>query len=130
MRRLWSAVAHAVKDAAFASLHAVGVLRRPDLRGGYEARHPAPQDLPPGRLVVVRDDSTVKAACFLCPSGCGQKLMLSMSDDKKPRWTVRFDWLGRPTVSPSIRQMGRCRCHYWIQRGKVHWCGDSRHSAR
>jgi hypothetical protein len=119
-----------LKDKVVRALEVLGAIGHADLRGGYEPRHPAPAELPPGRIVVVRDGTVEKAACFLCPGGCGSKILLSMSQARKPRWQVRFDWLGRPTVTPSVRQLGRCGCHYWIRRGAVEWCRDSGHGAR
>ena len=38
---------------------------------------------------------------------------------------VGLDWLGRPSLSPSVRQLNECRCHFWITRGMVRWCADS-----
>ena len=105
----------------------MGVIRRPDITGFYAAQHPTPEELPPGHLVVVRDGGREKVACFLCPGGCGQKIVLSMFHNRHSRWRVRFDWLGRPTVSPSVRQLGKCQCHYWIHAGAVAWCADSGH---
>jgi len=102
-----------------------GVVPRPDMIGRVSATHPTPDALPPGRLVIVRDDGLEKSACFQCPGGCGAKIILSMSPKRRPGWRVSLDWLSRPTVEPSVRQLNACRCHFWIRGGTVEWCADS-----
>ena len=101
------------------------LVRRPDLVGRIIDRHPTPEELPEGKLVMVRDGNRNKWACLRCPGRCGEKLQLALSSSRHPRWCVRLDWLGRPSVSPSIRQLNDCRCHFWIEGGTVHWCADS-----
>jgi hypothetical protein len=103
---------------------------KPDLVGRFSPMHPPPEALAAGRLIVVRDDGLDKAACLRCPGGCGEKIMLSLSPKRWPRWQVRLDWLGRPTVEPSIRQLNECQCHFWIRRGRIDWCADSGHRLR
>ncbi|MFC0385995.1 DUF6527 family protein [Muricoccus vinaceus] len=98
---------------------------RSDLAGGYIERHPSPGELTPGRFLAVRSGGIEKSACFRCPGGCGQKIMRALSPRRKPYWTVFFDWRGRPTVSPSVRQTNACVCHFWIKRGSVEWCRDT-----
>lgn len=116
-----------IRASAIGFLSSTRILRRPSFLGTYVEEHPTPSDLPPGRLVVVRDGKIEKNACFMCPGACGQKLILSMSKSRKPRWNVSFDRLGRPTVLPSVRQLGPCKCHFWIRKGEVTWCDDSLH---
>ncbi|MEX5516824.1 DUF6527 family protein [Pseudophaeobacter sp. 1A09344] len=98
---------------------------RVDLVGRVQATHPETTALTADALVVVRDGSIEKWACFQCPGGCGQKIQLSLSRSRRPRWSVRLDWLGRPTVEPSIRQTNQCHCHFWVRQGQVQWCADS-----
>ncbi len=91
-------------------------------------RHPAGDDLPEGQLVVVRGMGTVdKWAVFRCPGGCGEKLQLSLLPQRRPRWSVQVDWLGRPMITPSIRVTSSCRCHFHLRNGRVEWCPDSGH---
>jgi len=66
-----------------------------------------------------------KWACLRCPGGCGEILLLSLNPTGRPRWTAAIDWLGRPTVQPSVKQLDGCRCHFWIRCGMVEWCSDS-----
>lgn len=111
-------------------LAAIGIARRTDLIARVSDTHPAPVDLPPGRLVLVRNGSLEKAACFRCPGGCGVKIVLPLTSSKRPIWRVQLDWLRRPTVEPSVRQLNECQCHFWIRRGLVEWCSDSRRGRR
>ena len=90
-----------------------------------QAIHPTPEQLCPGTLIVVRDNSVDKWICLRCPCGCGAKVQLSMAENRRPRWTARVDWLGRPSVEPSIRRLDECQCHFWVKRGQILWCVDS-----
>ena len=77
-------------------LVACRLVERPALSGRYIHRHPSPDDLQEGEVLVVRDAALEKWACFKCPGGCGEKIMLSLSKKKRPHWAVQLDWLGRP----------------------------------
>ncbi|MGB4950377.1 MAG: DUF6527 family protein [Rhizobiaceae bacterium] len=70
-------------------------------------------------------DGVDKWACFRCPCGCGETIKLSLSKNRRPRWTAISDWLKRPAISPSVRQTNECRCHFWIRQGRIDWCKDS-----
>lgn len=106
-------------------LSAVGFIKRPDLVGRIMDRHPRPEELPPSTVIVVKDGHFEKWACLRCPCGCGEKLMLSLNQARRPCWAVTLDWLGRPSITPSINQLNACRCHFWIKGGIVEWCRDS-----
>lgn len=101
------------------------IIEPADLVGRVQPTHPDPADLLPGVVVVVRDGTLEKWACLECPGGCGEKIQLSLSKANRPHWSVRTDWLGRPTLTPSIRQTNQCRCHFWVEKGRVEWCWDS-----
>ena len=113
------------RDIARRALVATGIIPRPDLVARVMDRHPTPGDLPPGVLVVVQDGDRAKWACLRCPGGCGEKLQLSLSPSRRPRWAVSLDRLDRPSVSPSVHQLNNCQCHFWIKSGTVEWCADS-----
>lgn len=101
----------------------LGIAKRPELTATEQRVHPGNLDV--GQLVVVRDGGIEKWTCFQCPGGCGENIMLSMSRKRRPRWNVHIDWLGRPSVQPSVRMLNDCRCHFWVRRGRVDWCRDS-----
>jgi hypothetical protein len=111
-------------------LIALGVVRRPDMAGLVMERHPADNALLEGALVVVADEGLQKWACFRCPGGCGGKIQLTLSQKRSPHWTATLDWLGRPTLHPSIRQLNACGCHFWVKNGKIEWCADGDMSAK
>ena len=102
-----------------------GLLARPDLLIRWSAEMPARDDLKPRILVVVGPKRAPKWVTFLCPSGCGTPLLLSLSPNRRPRWSVSVDWLRRPSLTPSVRRADGCRCHFWLRKGFVEWCGDS-----
>ena len=106
---------------------ALGWIKRPAFVGEIMPRHPSSQELVEGTLVLVKDAIGDKWACFRCPGGCGQKVQLSLSAQRNPRWKVKLDYLDRPIVSPSVRMTNSCRCHFWIHSGVVSWCPDSGH---
>ncbi|WP_376765094.1 DUF6527 family protein [Sphingomonas koreensis] len=72
-------------------LAVVGIIQRPDLAARIMNRHPNPEELPPGTVVIVKDGRVEKWACLRCPGGCGEKLMLSLNQARRPRWSVSLD---------------------------------------
>ena len=106
------------------SLELFRFIPRSDLVVKTTPSHPAPDDIVSGEMIIVRD-GVDKWACFNCPGGCGETIKLCLSKKQKPSWAAAPDWLKRPTISPSVRQMNGCRCHFWIRRGRIDWCEDS-----
>ena len=102
-----------------------GLIRCPDLLVRFVDQHPARDEVNDGELVVVRDGNRTKWSCLRCPGGCGDNLQLALSPHRSPCWLIRFDWLCRPSITPSIRQLNHCRCHFWVTKGIVYWCADS-----
>jgi hypothetical protein len=113
------------RDVLRGLLVRVGLVQRPELVTRVMDRHPMPEELPPGHMVVVEDGGRQKWACFRCPGGCGEKLQLSLNPTRRPRWAVSFDWLRRPSLNPSVHQQNACRCHFWLKQGGIEWCADS-----
>ncbi|WP_108519109.1 DUF6527 family protein [Bradyrhizobium algeriense] len=101
------------------------LLAKPDFLICRATEMPPREILEAGVLVVVGPKRNPKWATFLCPSGCGMPLLLSLSQTRRPRWSVASDWLGRPSLSPSVRRTDGCRCHFWLRRGSVDWCADT-----
>lgn len=99
-------------------------IRKPQYVAIFVTDNPAPGTLPRGQLVVV-GGNTWKWAYLLCPCGCGETIMLSLSPARRPSWKVKVDMLGRPTVYPSIHQTEGCRSHFWLRIGIIQWCSDS-----
>lgn len=101
------------------------LIRQPELLSTRAEEMPPRELLEAGQLVIVGPTEAPKWITFQCPSGCGVPLLLSLSPNRRPRWSVTTDWLGRPSVKPSVHRPDGCKCHFWIQRGNVIWCEDS-----
>lgn len=99
-------------------------IRQPDFVVERVAVHPAPEEIKPGVMVLVGDRQRQKWTCFQCPGGCGEIIKLSLNTKHSPCWEVEVDRLDCPTISPSIKQLNSCGCHFWIRRGEVTWCDD------
>ena len=103
------------------------LIDKPDFGCSIVMQHPTPEEIERGEISLVTTPKIQKWACFKCPGGCGETISLSLSQKRRPRWKVSFDWLERPSVHPSVRQQNQCRCHFWIKKGIVRWCRDSGH---
>jgi len=90
-----------------------------DILVKYVDRHPGSAEIPLGELWLVIDGGVKKWACLNCPDACRERISLSLNSNHKPSWTIEPDFWGRPTLSPSIHQHIRCRCHFWIIGGIV-----------
>lgn len=88
----------------------------------YSEGYPNTSELADKDFVIVRSGGFTKWACFLCPCGCGERISLSLMREQRPSWRFTSDWLGRPSVSPSVWQTAGCYSHFWIRRGIVDWC--------
>jgi Family of unknown function (DUF6527) len=106
-------------------LEALGIVAHPDITARFVGEDPDHASLRSGELHVVGNRQYQKWALLRCPCDCGETIMLSLSTKKRPRWTVAIDWLGRPTVQPSIRQTAGCYSHFWLRRGRLDWCADT-----
>ena len=111
------------------ALRSLGLVRY-DLLARRTDTYPAPGSVADGDLVIVVDGGRHKWACVRCPGGCGAVIPLSLNPKRRPRWSVRLDWLRRPTVKPSVHQTNGCACHFWITGGRVHWCEAGRPAVR
>jgi hypothetical protein len=103
----------------------LGLIERPRFLGRYVESHPTVSELSEEDFVVVRSGEFMKWAVFKCPCGCGDKIALSLAANRKPSWRVSLDWLGRPTVHPSVWQRDRCYAHFWVKKGAVEWCSGT-----
>ena len=101
------------------------LVRKPDFVTTPIPKHPAMDEMVPGRVYVVIEKKYRKWAYFLCPGETGEAVMLSLQQNRWPRWRIVTDILGRPTIHPSIRQLEGTYAHFWIRKGMVNWCPDS-----
>ena len=81
-----------------------------------------PAHLPPYDLAVAREDDTFWSAGLVCPCGCGRRLEVMLLPGVKPRWDLKIDNKGLPTLHPSIWVNDGCRAHFFLRNGLIVWC--------
>lgn len=82
-----------------------------------------PAHIRPNQLIHLLDDGESWSAGFLCPCGCGDVLEVALIKGARQRWSLSVDGKGRPTLHPSIWRATGCRSHFWVRKGRIHWCG-------
>lgn len=80
-----------------------------------------PLVMPKRDLILLQDDGEDWSVGFICPCGCGTVIELLLLPGVKPRWDIKMDRRGRPTISPSVWRTTGCRSHFWLRDGKVIW---------
>lgn len=103
----------------------LGIIPRPDLLVRVISDHPTPASIESGCLYVVGGPGYKKWAYFRCPADRKEIIQLSLMPNHRPRWDVSIDFLNRPTVNPSVRQLEGSCAHFWIKRGCIKWCADT-----
>jgi hypothetical protein len=101
------------------------IIPKPDLLACIVPDHPAPESMKPGWLYVVGADGYRKWAYFRCPADHDEIIQLSLMPQRRPRWEVSIDLLGRPTIHPSVWQLEGSHAHFWVKQGRVEWCADT-----
>lgn len=81
-----------------------------------------PEKIRPKQFIHLLDEGESWSAGFHCPCGCGDVLEIALLEGAQPRWQLHVDHRGRPTLSPSVWRNDGCRSHFWVKKGKVHWC--------
>lgn len=103
----------------------LGIIPRPDILVRIISDHPVPESIEPGWIYVVGGPGYKKWAYFRCPADTKEIIQLSLMQNRRPRWDVTIDFLNRPTVHPSVRQLDGSYAHFWIKKGCVEWCQDA-----
>ena len=78
-----------------------------------------------GNFYRVVRKGQAKWALFLCPCGCAEVITLSLQRIHSPRWAVKHNKTGRPTMWPSVWRDIGCLSHFWIDDGRVYWCHNT-----
>jgi len=107
------------------ALVSVGLICRPTLKAYYTAEHPSSEDIQAGVIYIVQHSGFPKWAIFRCPGHEEEIIQLSLMLKRSPTWIVKTDWLDRPTIHPSVRQLDGSYSHFWVKRGCIDWCADS-----
>lgn len=66
-----------------------------------------------------------KWAVFRCPKHEDEIIQLSLMQNRRPRWSITLDFLDRPTIHPSVRQLDGAYAHFWVKSGAIDWCADT-----
>lgn len=78
-----------------------------------------PERLPRHSAVLVGPADREKWIAFDCPCRQGHRVMLNLDRSRLPVWVVASR---RPlTVSPSIDDYTKGRCHFVLRQGKIKW---------
>jgi len=80
-----------------------------------------PEKLPWRGLLLLRDGGEDWCVGLRCPCGCGQRIELPLIQEANPRWKLRIELDGTPTLVPSIWLQDGCRSHFFVRGGKVEW---------
>ncbi|WP_340674313.1 DUF6527 family protein [Enterobacter cloacae] len=88
--------------------------------------YPLESQVNANEIIFVTTGEIDKWACFKCPGQCETIISLSLNKNRNPKWTLTTDIFNRPTVTPSIHQINKCRCHFWITKGQIIWCKNGK----
>lgn len=88
-----------------------------------------PERLEQKAIYVAGSVDSPKWAVFGCPCERPHRIVLSLQRSHPQRWRVKDERAG-PTIYPSIDAIEWRRCHFWIQRGRVHWVPAWQDAAR
>ncbi|MBJ3786408.1 hypothetical protein JEQ47_16905 [Devosia sp. MSA67] len=81
-----------------------------------------PPRMPARDLVLAVDDGEPWSIGIQCPCRCGDVIEMLVIPGARPRWDFTIDDDGRPTLSPSVWRNVGCKSHFWLRKGRVHWC--------
>lgn len=81
-----------------------------------------PDEGQPNTVYLVGEGSHLWIAALRCPCGCGAFLQMSLMPEGRPRWTATQHWDGTTTLHPSVWRQTGCRSHFFLRRGRIHWC--------
>lgn len=80
-----------------------------------------PEKFPRRDILLLRDGGEDWCVGLRCPCGCGQRIELPLIQEADPRWKLRVETDGTPTLSPSVWLQDGCRSHFYVRCGKVQW---------
>lgn len=80
-----------------------------------------PEKFPRRGILLLRDGGEDWCVGLRCPCGCGQRIELPLIQEANPRWKLRVEPDGTPTLSPSVWLQDGCRSHFFVRCGKVEW---------
>jgi hypothetical protein len=93
-------------------------MRRPAYLAAVADGRPSASELRDDIVILEIREGHLKWAHLVCPK-CEDHIELPLAGREK--WTVKIDWLRRPTFSPSIWERATCGAHFFIRRGDPSW---------
>jgi hypothetical protein len=85
----------------------------------YEKVHELPEIISPNYVYIEGDGKKYWIAAFLCPCGCKDVIYLNLMKNVRPSWRIKFHLLQKVSISPSIRRISGCKCHFIIRKGRI-----------
>jgi hypothetical protein len=92
----------------------------------YTEDAPHKESMPQNKVLIIGSGKFHKWALIICPCGCGDTITLCLMNSYDPNWRFSVDWLGRPTLYPSIWRTEGCKSHFHLQKGKIRWANEGR----
>jgi Family of unknown function (DUF6527) len=80
---------------------------------------PSREELRAGMVFIEIRSGYLKWVHLLCPT-CGDHIQLPLAG--RERWSIKLDFLRRPTLAPSIWEKASCGAHFLVRKGKLLWC--------
>jgi hypothetical protein len=94
-------------------------MRRPPFLAHSVSECPSLGELPSDVILLEIRGGYLKWAHLSCPK-CADHIQLPLAG--KERWSIKVDFLRRPTLAPSIWETESCGAHFFVRNGKVVWC--------
>ncbi|WP_449415896.1 DUF6527 family protein [Ochrobactrum teleogrylli] len=57
-----------------------------------------------------------------CPCGCSDTIELMILRQARPRWDIKVNKAGQPSLYPSVWRGSGCKSHFWVREGRILWC--------
>ena len=73
-------------------------------------------------LYIIGTQNEVWQVEMLCPCGCAEKIVLPANEETSPRWTIKVNSTGVPSLSPSVWRSKGCKSHFFLRLGRIKWC--------
>jgi hypothetical protein len=103
------------------------LFRRPKYLAKEVPESPSSEELQAHLIFLEVRGGFLKWAHMSCPK-CSDHIQLPLAG--KDRWKLKFDFLRRPTLAPSIWETQSCGAHFFIRKGEILWCNEARHQSQ
>jgi hypothetical protein len=94
-------------------------ISRPHFLADEVSECPSREELRPNMLFVEIRGGHLKWVHLVCPR-CNDHTQLPLAGVE--RWSLKLDFLRRPTVAPSIWEKATCGAHFFVRKGRLLWC--------